>query len=78
MLTFTAEDDFGGENEMEKYNLLELELCPSNEISEDEKLEQFDDVEQPIAYESDSAAADANSKEHSFTSFDGKVWVLEI
>ena len=43
------EDDSGGESETEQSDVLDWELCSSDEMSVDEETEQFDDT-QPIAH----------------------------
>ena len=47
MLTSIDEDDSGGESEIEKGAVLDWKLCSSDERSDDEETEQFDDA-QPI------------------------------
>ena len=39
------EDDFGGESETEEGDMLDWELCISDEMSDDEKTEQFDNTQ---------------------------------
>ena len=49
--------------------MLDWELCSSDEMSDDEETEQFDDT-QPIACVADLQTADTNVETHSATCFD--------
>ena len=63
------EDDSGGESETEQGDVLDWELCSSDEISDNEETEQFDDT-QPIVHLGDLQTADTNVETHSATCFD--------
>ena len=45
MLRSIDEDDSGGESETEDDDVLDWELCSSDEMSDNEKTEQFDDIQ---------------------------------
>ena len=49
MLRSIDEDDSGGESETEEGDVLDWELCSSDEMSDNEETEQFDDT-QPIVH----------------------------
>ena len=51
-LKFIDKNYSGGENETEEGDVLDWKLCSSNEMSDDEETEQFDDT-QPIVHEAD-------------------------
>ena len=57
MLRSVDEDDSGGESEIEEDIVLDWELCSSDEMSDDEEAEQFDDT-QPIVHIDDLQTAD--------------------
>ena len=61
------EDDSGGETQ--EGDVLDWELCSSNEISDVEETEQFDDT-QPIVHVDDLQTAYTNVETHSATCFD--------
>ena len=63
------EDDSGGESETEQGDVLDWELCSSDEMSDDEETEQFNDT-QPIVHLGDLQTADTNVETHSATCFD--------
>ena len=63
------EDDSGGESETEQGDVLDWELCSSDEMSDDEETEQFDDT-QPIVHLGDLQTVDTNVETHSATCFD--------
>ena len=62
------EDDSGGESEAEQGDVLDWELCSSDEMSDDEETEQFDDT-QRIGL-GDLQTADTNVETHFATCFD--------
>ena len=64
MLRSVDEDDSGGESETEEDIVLDWELCSSDEMSDDEEAEQFDDT-QPIVHIDDLQTADTNVETHS-------------
>ena len=66
MLRSIDEDDSGEESETEDGDVLDWELCISDEISDDEETEQFDDT-QPIVHVDDLQAAYTNVETHSAT-----------
>ena len=49
MLTSIEKDDSGGKSENEEGDVLDCELCSSDEMNDNEKTEQFDDA-QPIVH----------------------------
>ena len=68
-LRSTDEDHSGGESETEQRDVLDWELCSSDEMSDDEETEQFDDT-QLIVHLGDLQTADTNVETHSATCFD--------
>ena len=52
MLTSIEKDDSGGKSETEEDDVLDCQLCSSDEMNDDEKTEQFDDT-QPIIHKGD-------------------------
>ena len=44
MLTSIDKDDSGEKSETEESDVLDYQLCSSDEMSDDEKTEQFDDT----------------------------------
>ena len=60
------EDDSGGESETEQGDVLDWQLCSSDEMSDDEETEQFDDT-QPIVHLGDLQTTDTNVETHSAT-----------
>ena len=64
MLRSIDEDDSGGESETEEDIVLDWELCSSDEMSDVEEAEQFDDT-QPIVHVDDLQTADTNLETHS-------------
>ena len=69
MLTSIDKDDSGGESKTEKSDVLDWEICSSDEMSDDEETEQFDNT-QPIAHVGDLQTASTNVETHSATCFD--------
>ena len=69
MLTSTDEDDSKGESETEKGNVLDWKLCSSDEMTDDEETEQFDDAQSTVHID-DSQTADTNVEIYSATCFD--------
>ncbi|CAK8689982.1 unnamed protein product [Clavelina lepadiformis] len=61
MLRSIAEDDSGGESEFDEGDVLDRELCSSDEMDDDEETEQL----------SDSQSANTNVESHSTTCCDG-------
>ena len=59
MLTSIDKDDSGGKSETEEGDVLDCQLCSSDEMSDDEKTEQFDDA-QPIVHIGDLQTSDTN------------------
>ena len=59
MLTSIEKDDSGGKSETEEGDVLDCQLCSSNEMNDDEKTEQFDDA-QPIVHIGDLQTSDTN------------------
>ena len=68
MLTSIDEDNIGGESEIEKGVMLDSKLCSSDETSDDEETEQFDDA-QPIVHVGNLQIADTNVETHYATCF---------
>ena len=66
MLRSIEEDDFEGKSETKESNVLDSELCSSDEMSDDEETEQFDDT-QPLVYVGDLQTADTGIETHSAT-----------
>ena len=69
MLTSIDEDNSGGESEIEEGEMLDWELRSSDEMSDDEEIEEFVDA-QPIVHLDDLQTADTNVETHSATCFD--------
>ena len=61
-------DDSGGKSETEEGDVLHWELCSSDEMSDDNESEQFDDT-QLIVYVDDLQTAYTNVETHSATCF---------
>ena len=59
MLTYIDKDDSGGKSKTEEGDVLDGQLCSSNEMSDDEKTEQFDNA-QPIVHIGDLQTSDTN------------------
>ena len=59
MLTSIEKDDSGRKSETEEGNVLDYQLCSSDEMNDDEKTEQFDDA-QPIVHIGDLQTSDTN------------------
>ena len=64
MLRSVDEDDSGGESETEEDIMLDWKLCSSDEMSDDEEAEQFDDT-QPIVHIDDLQTAETNLETYS-------------
>ena len=64
LLRSIDEDDSGGESKTEEGDMLDWELCSSDEMSDDEETEQFDDT-QPIVHGDDLQSAYTNVETHS-------------
>ena len=64
MLRSVDEDDSEGESETKEDIVLDWELCSSDQMSDDEEAEQFDDT-QPIAHIDDLQTANTNLETHS-------------
>ena len=59
MHTSIDKDDSGGKSETEEGDVLDCQLCSSDEMNDDEKTEQFDDA-QPIVHIGDLQTSDTN------------------
>ena len=59
MLTSIDKDASGGKSETEEGDMLDCQLCSSDEMSNDEKTEQFDNA-QPIVHIGDLQTSDTN------------------
>ena len=70
MLRSIDEGDSRGENKTKKGDVLDWELCSSDEVSDDEETEQFDDIPQPIVHIGDLQTADTNIETHSAACLD--------
>ena len=68
MLTSIDKDDSGGESESEEGDVLDWELCSSDEMSDDEEKEQFDAVQLIVV--GNLQTADTDVETHSATCFD--------
>ena len=68
MLTSIDKDDSGGKRETEEGDALDCQLCSSDEMNDDEKTEEFDDV-QPIVYIGDLQTSDTNIEIYSATCY---------
>ena len=68
MLTSIDKDDSGGKSENEEGNVLDCQLCSSDEMNDDEKTEQFDDA-QAIVYIGDFQTSDTNIEIYSATCY---------
>ena len=68
MLASIDKDDSGGKSETEEGDVLDCQLCFSDEMSDDEKTEQFDDA-QPIVHIGDLQTSDTNVKIYSATCY---------
>ena len=68
MLTSIEKDDSGGKSETEEGDVLDCQLCSSDEMNDDEKTEQFDD-EQPIVHIGDLQTSDTNVEIYSATCY---------
>ena len=66
MLTSIDKDDSRGKSETEEGDVLDCQLCSSNEMSDDEKTEKFDDA-QPIVHIDDLQTSDTNVEIYSAT-----------
>ena len=64
MLRSIHENDSGGESKTEKGNVLDWELCSSDEMSDDEEAKKFDDI-QPIVHVNDLQTAYTNVETNS-------------
>ena len=64
MLRSVDEDDFEGESETEEDIVLDWKLCFSDQMSDDEEAEQFDDT-QLIVHIDDLQTANTNLETHS-------------
>ena len=68
MLTSIDKDNSGRESETEEGDVLDCQLCSSDEMSDNEKAEQFDDA-QPIVDIGDLQTSDTNVEIHSATCY---------
>ena len=68
MLTSIDKDDSIGKSETEEGDVLDCQLCFSDEMSDDEKTEQFDDA-QPIVHTGDLQTSDTNVEIYSATCY---------
>ena len=68
MLTSIDKDDSGGKSETEEGDVLDCQLCSSDEMSKDEKTEQFDDA-QPIVHTGDLQTSNTNVEIYSATCY---------
>ena len=64
MFTSIDKDHSGGKSETEEGDVLDCQLCSSDQMSDDEKTEQFHDA-QPIVYIGDLQTSDTNVKIYS-------------
>ena len=69
MLRSIDKNDFTGRGKIEEGDLLDWKLCSSDELSDDEETEQFDDT-QPIDHAVDLQTTDTNFVTHSALCFD--------
>ena len=68
MLTSIDKDDSGRKNETEEGDVLDCQLCSSDEMSDNEKTEQFDDA-QPVVHIGDLQTSDTNVEIYSATCY---------
>ena len=68
MLTSIDKDDSGGKSETEEGDVLDCQLCSSDEMSDDEKTEQFDHA-QPIVHMGALQTSDTNVEIYSATCY---------
>ena len=68
MLTSIDKDDSGGKSETEESDVLDCQLYSSDEMSDNEKTEQFNDA-QPIVDIGDLQTSDTNVEIHSATCY---------
>ena len=68
MLTSIEKDDSGKKSKTEKRDVLDCQLCSSDEMNDDEKTEQFDDA-QPIVHIGDLQTSDTNVEIYSVTCY---------
>ena len=68
MLTSIDKDDSGGKSETEEGDVLDCQLCSSDEMSDDEKVEQFDDA-QLIVHIGNLQTSDTNVEIYSATCY---------
>ena len=68
MLTSIDKNDSGGKSETEEGDVLDCQLCSSDEMSNDEKTEQFNDT-QPIVHIGDLQTSDTNIEIYSVTCY---------
>ena len=66
MLTSIDKDDSGGKSETEENDVLDCQLFSSDEMSDNEKTEQFDNA-QPIVHIGDLQTSDTNVEIYSAT-----------
>ena len=68
MLTSIEKDDSGKKSKTEERDVLDCQLCSSDEMNDDEKTEQFDDA-QPIVHIGDLQTSDTNVEIYSVTCY---------
>ena len=66
MLTSIEKDDSGGKSETKEGDVLDCQLCSSDEMNDNEKTEQLYDA-QPIVHIDDLQTSDTNVKIYSAT-----------
>ena len=67
-LTSIEKDNSGGKSETKEDDVLDCQLCSSDEMNDDENTEQFDDA-QPIVHIGDLQTSDTNVEIYSVTCY---------